>query len=563
MFKYILSVLLSTVMLQATTIQTQAHNIDNNAKVIVSVTDMPRDNRDWVAIYPVGAKSTFANIVSYKYTGGVAAGDFDLGTVPTGNYEARAFAGHSWHASASYTFSVRGQAVNPTVTTSKETFNTNEAVTVSIANMPGDDHDWVAIYPVGARNTFANIVSYKYTNGAKAGNFNLGTIPSGNYEARAFYANSWRVRASHAFSVEGENITPTITTSKDTYTSTEAVTVSIANMPGDNHDWVAIYPVGARNTFANIVVYAYTDGIKNGNIPLGGVLAGNYEARVFYANSWRVRASHAFSVTQNNGHIVPYNQLKDYDFTHNLSNIIIENKSIHLKYPDKFLQYVIDVNNGWDTGDNMSDRAAKITRGMVIIGDSTVASYPIVNKRDKGGWGEFLPFYFTKGEISNFAISGRSSKSFYNEVGAWDEAYKKLKSGDLLLIQFGHNDTSVEAKGTTIEEYKGYLRKYISEAKVKGAHPILVSPMHIMRFNVDGTLTQSLKEYETAMREVAEEQHINFINLYALSARLFESLGRENIKFLADSVPNGVHFSKIGASLLSALVADEIVDLYN
>jgi len=306
MKKLLLLALLFLSSLEAATIRTQGANIDANTRVVVSVAEMPAVQGDWVAIFPVGARSTFANIVAYTYTGGVAAGDFDLGLVPAGDYEARAFAAHTWHSLVSYNFSVTGHAVTPTVTTTKDIFNTNEAVTVSISNMPGANHDWVGIFPVGARNTFANIVSYVYTNGIDAGNLNLGLIPAGDYEARVFYANTWRPQASHAFTVEGPNVNPTVTTSQETYISTQTVSVALTNMPGDNHDWVAIFPVGARSTFANIVTYRYTNGITNGTLILGSLPAGNYEVRAFYANSWRMRATHTFTVTQNNAPTIVY-----------------------------------------------------------------------------------------------------------------------------------------------------------------------------------------------------------------------------------------------------------------
>ena len=291
MKKYMILALLFLSTLEAATVRTQSANIDANDRVIVSVTEMPGAQRDWVAIFPAGARSTFANIVSYRYTNGAVAGDFDLGTVPVGNYEARSFDANSWHSSASYAFTVTGVAVTPTVTTTKDIFNTNEAVTVSVTNMPGENRDWVAIFPVGATNTFANIVSYRFTNGIEAGDLNLGTIPAGNYEARVFNANSWRPKASYVFTVQGPDVRPTISSTVKYQRAIDKISVDITDMPGNKYDWVAIFPAGAKSTFANIVKYTYTNGMANGRLDLGHVSTGTYEIRAFYANSWKVRAT--------------------------------------------------------------------------------------------------------------------------------------------------------------------------------------------------------------------------------------------------------------------------------
>ena len=303
MKKYILlaSLLLSTV--EAATVSTQSANIDATERVIVSVTDMPGARYDWVAIYPEGENSTFVDIVSYKYTYGKVAGEFDLGTVPAGNYEARTFNAKTWRPTASYPFTVTGVAATPTVTTAKDVYKTGETVTVSFSNMQGENRDWVAIFPEGARNTFANIVSYKFTNGIEAGDLNLGTIPACNYEARVFNANSWRPKASYVFTVQGPDVRPTISSTVKYQRAIDKISVDITDMPGNKYDWVDIFPAGAKSTFANIVKYRYTNGMANGRLDLGTVPAGKYEIRAFYANSWKVRASDTFFVTPDSPYI--------------------------------------------------------------------------------------------------------------------------------------------------------------------------------------------------------------------------------------------------------------------
>src|SRR5206468_2108400 len=73
---------------------------------------------------------------------------------------------------------------------------------------------------------------------------------------------------------------------------------------------------------------------------------------------------------------------------------------------------------------------------LYIVGDSTVKSDAPLR-----GWGQELAQFFNPKKINvvNRAIGGRSSRTFQNE-GRWDKVLADLKVGDLVLIQFGHND---------------------------------------------------------------------------------------------------------------------------
>ena len=88
--------------------------------------------------------------------------------------------------------------------------------------------------------------------------------------------------------------------------------------------------------------------------------------------------------------------------------------------------------------------------------------------RDKypwAGWGQVLSNFFKSGTvvIDNQAIGGRSTKSFYVE-GRWTTLANTLKTGDFVLIQFGHNDRDYSKAeryaDTTL--YKSYLRLYVT-----------------------------------------------------------------------------------------------------
>jgi len=104
---------------------------------------------------------------------------------------------------------------------------------------------------------------------------------------------------------------------------------------------------------------------------------------------------------------------------------------------------------------------------IVLVGDSTVT--------DHDGWGlGFRQFIDeTRAEVINTAQNGRSSMSFIKE-GRWEKALA-LK-GDYYLIQFGHNDEPGKpGRSTTLDEYRGYMNRYVDEARAIGAKPVLVT----------------------------------------------------------------------------------------
>jgi len=254
---------------------------------------------NWIAAFNRGASNTFANIVIYSYTPGGYTNSLNLGHLPAGNYDLRLFNRGEWTPLDTTTITVEGANLDTTIRLSNNatSINSDASLRVTVANMPGGNRDWVAVFPIDAPNTFANIVSYVFTRGVVNGEVNLGTIPVGNYELRAFAANSWRPLVTTRFSVIGDDITPTVNSKYPEYHAVvQDVVAVVDNMPNDDRAWVGIFPVGARNTFANIVVYNFTRGLESGEINLGGIPAGNYEMRIFNANSWVPRSTTTFRV---------------------------------------------------------------------------------------------------------------------------------------------------------------------------------------------------------------------------------------------------------------------------
>lgn len=216
---------------------------------------------------------------------------------------------------------------------------------------------------------------------------------------------------------------------------------------------------------------------------------------------------------------------------------------------------------------------------LYIIGDSTVKNGDGTGKNLQWGWGSVVDTYFdtTRISIRNHAIGGRSSRTFITD-GRWDAILKTLTKGDYVIMQFGHNDSgplddTARARGTikgigndsvetynpirkmkeTVYSYGWYMRKYIREAKAKGAIPIICSP--VPRANrKEGRIVRS--DYANWAMQLAAETGSCFLDLQDLIATTYDQMDSLTVNafFPADRT----HTNKEGAVLNAAKVAEGI-----
>ena len=110
---------------------------------------------------------------------------------------------------------------------------------------------------------------------------------------------------------------------------------------------------------------------------------------------------------------------------------------------------------------------------VFMIGDSTMANKPLKDENQERGWGQMLPMMLQgKIKVDNHAVNGRSSRSFINE-GRWDKVIEKIRPGDYLVIEFGHNDEKPGEKrhtdpGSTFDDN---LRMFAQKALEKAPLP--------------------------------------------------------------------------------------------
>jgi rhamnogalacturonan acetylesterase len=218
---------------------------------------------------------------------------------------------------------------------------------------------------------------------------------------------------------------------------------------------------------------------------------------------------------------------------------------------------------------------------VFIVGDSTAR-----NNADLG-WGDhFAPLFDTSRiNVANRAIAGRSSRTYINE-GHWTKVLAEMKSGDYLLLQMGHNDggdlggakprgtlkgigdesqdvpqTTGPLAGTTetVHTYGWYVRKMVDEAKAKGVTPALLTLTVRNIWKPDSAGTPQIERdmgYTTFIHQLAEQEHIQVIDMSTLAADKFQALGPEKTAALFPI--DHTHTSAVGAQMNAESVAQAL-----
>lgn len=204
----------------------------------------------------------------------------------------------------------------------------------------------------------------------------------------------------------------------------------------------------------------------------------------------------------------------------------------------------------------MSASTTRPARRIYIAGDST-ASQKYAHAFPETGWGMGLPWYVApQVEVSNHAMNGRSSRSFVTE-GRLDAIVDDLRSDDVLLVQFGHNDQKPDPVGTEPwTTYRSHLLLYLDAARDRGAVPVLLTPASRRRFDDDGNAVQAHGLYPDAMRALAAAEGVPLIDITAQTLARWQELGPEASlhSFLPERQDN-THFSASGAGLVARMVA--------
>lgn len=245
------------------------------------------------------------------------------------------------------------------------------------------------------------------------------------------------------------------------------------------------------------------------------------------------------------------------------------------------------------SGEKKEEKQQKVCK-VWIIGDSTVANYALEKDYPSKrfpitGWGQVFQPFLAKDSlglvdhlidadsvvVDDRAKGGRSTRTFFQE-GRWREVYNQIQPGDLVLMQFGHNDASKNkpARYVNLQGYAEFLRLFVNQTREKGGKPILITPVARNYPWVDGHLENVHGGYPDAMKEVAKELHVNLIDLNQRSMDFFSRKGKDYVTEnyfmnlpagVYEAYPDGrhdnTHFQPAGAKEVARMVFDGLKQL--
>lgn len=211
---------------------------------------------------------------------------------------------------------------------------------------------------------------------------------------------------------------------------------------------------------------------------------------------------------------------------------------------------------------------------IYMASDSTIAYKPKKELPERG-WGMLLPEYFdNQVVIKNHASNGRSTRTFIEE-GRWQAILDSLQKGDYVVIQFGHNDSSVSHpdRYTLPDQYKNNLSRFVKECRAKKAQPILCTPIMRRRFDKEGKFYDVHGVYPDLVRQVADSLGVPMIDMHHKSEKVIIEHGLEGSKKLFlhiqpgayEALPDGLkddtHFSEYGARIMAGLFAEGVKEM--
>lgn len=219
---------------------------------------------------------------------------------------------------------------------------------------------------------------------------------------------------------------------------------------------------------------------------------------------------------------------------------------------------------------------------LFLIGNSTMRNGTLGNGNNgQWGWGYFCHEWFDKDRITveNHALGGTSPRTFYRRL--WPDVLKGVQAGDYVVLELGHNDNGPVDEGrarssiqpalgndsllVTIKEtgqqemvytFGGYIRRFVSEIRAKGATPILLTltPRNAYTDPNNTIIDRKLTTFTPWLKALSEELNTPLIDLNDISATKLEKYGvwKANYHFFGDKI----HSSVFGARMNAASFAE-------
>ncbi len=210
---------------------------------------------------------------------------------------------------------------------------------------------------------------------------------------------------------------------------------------------------------------------------------------------------------------------------------------------------------------------------LYLVGNSTVRNGRGDGANNQWGWGDYIAPYFdtTKINVVNRAVGGLSARTFISQ-GYWSKVLTLLKPGDFVMVEFGHNDASpvndtsrargvlpgigadsliidnllTKQKGEVVYSFGGYMRKFVKEARAKGATPFINS-LTPRKFWKDGKIVRNRNSFADWAEQTARAEHVPFVNLTEIASLKMDTMPPSKVDSLYGDA--NLHSNAAGAEL--------------
>lgn len=186
---------------------------------------------------------------------------------------------------------------------------------------------------------------------------------------------------------------------------------------------------------------------------------------------------------------------------------------------------------------------------LFTLGDSTVKTYTF-DEAPMSGWGQVIDRLFDPARLRllNYSMGGRSYRSAYAE-GRLDDLLLAGREGDVVMIQFGHNDESTDetrrwGRGATEAMVEGLVREvYLPAIRSRGMAAVLVAPMA----RVPGALKAGeayvdsfqTRRFPALLRRLGAELGVPVVDLNARSVEYYNQAGAAAVTAMVMSIEAG------------------------
>lgn len=208
-------------------------------------------------------------------------------------------------------------------------------------------------------------------------------------------------------------------------------------------------------------------------------------------------------------------------------------------------------------------------------GDSTAAQNSIATY-PQTGIGQAFHRYVKpmQVQIENHAVNGRSTRSFMDE-GRLAVIADRIRAGDFLFIQFGHNDEKPEDPTRYADpetDFPANLERFADVARMHGAVPVFITPL--TRWDRNNPAAKYRHDaWAASYRRTAQKMGVALIDLTRMSEELVDALGEKarsdfymNLPAgvypnYPDGMKDGTHLQPEGALAFAGLIARGLYDL--